>query len=203
MRNNNYPDWVAIHLKPNIYANKTTKGYTLYQAHTIYDPIKKGPKRVYEKTLGTVTQAGGFVAAKPYHKRPSNLKIYRFGEYKVLHDLMILTLSQVPYNLKYLKNEIIVGALLSFINGSINIIDFDNSYLCLLYPKVRLNQVTGPQVSQEIARCVNKMKSLLTVDLTLFKYVYLLETNHHFTVYGLTPHLAKTAQAIGVLLAYD
>lgn len=201
MRRNNYPSWLKVHLKKGVYANKTSKGYTLYKAHSIYDPKTKRSVRISDGVLGTVTESGGFVPKKAYRKKDLELTVYTYGIYKAILHFSKIDRAQLSRPLIYFKNEIIVGSILLFLFGKIDIHDYRHSYLSLKYPKVRFNYLNpNNQIHFEIERYRRKLVS--TLDMTvihMFSYVYLVKMNDTYQVVGISDKIKET----GVDLTYE
>lgn len=201
MRRNDYPDWLKVHLKKGVYANKTVNGYTLYKAHSVYDPVTKKAKRIHDGVLGTVTKDGGFVPKVSYKVPKTKVTIYTFGIIRALFSYDVLKYFKVDKSLIYFKNEIIVGSILNYLYNDINIFDYDNSILSLDYPNVRFNYLnTNSKITNEVLRNTNKLKSLIDRSfIEQFKYVYLVKLNNNYQVIGITEKLKKTE----VCLTYE
>lgn len=56
-----HPDWALAHRKPGTELRLIKGRYYLYGYKTVYDPVKKRPKKISGPLLGSVSEKGGFL----------------------------------------------------------------------------------------------------------------------------------------------
>jgi hypothetical protein len=56
-----HPDWALQHKKQGCELRLIRGKYCLYEYKTVYDPQKKGPKKITGKFLGSITEKDGFI----------------------------------------------------------------------------------------------------------------------------------------------
>jgi transposase len=58
-----HPAWAIKHKKPGTELRHINGRYYLYEYRTVYDPVKKRPRKISGPLLGSITQQKGFVAS--------------------------------------------------------------------------------------------------------------------------------------------
>jgi transposase len=67
-----YPDWVAVHKKPNTEIKSKGGRFYLYEVHSVWNKDKKRAQKVSGNYLGRITEEGFVEKHRPYVKKSSH-----------------------------------------------------------------------------------------------------------------------------------
>lgn len=154
----NLPEWVKKHKTKGIYVNVRNGKYYLYKGHSERVPGKKYPKLVCDEYLGQVTEEDGLIASSPSVLK--EIKVYEFGQPYLVYQLTYKH-SEVARFYKQRESLIYTMAVLLTLELEVNQLNYENSWLCLKFPNLDLNQELQEKEKLTLKRMVTQMNSTL------------------------------------------
>lgn len=154
-----YPDWVLKHKVKGTYINCVGDKYYLYAAHSERIPGTKKVKRISDGYIGRITEQDGLIPSKD--KVSSDIMVYEYGLstsiFKLCENIHKGFKRTSPKNADY----IMVSSILHVIYGSSNDINFNKSYLSVLYPSFSMDKAVSDNVFTNVSRGSAMIKDTL------------------------------------------
>lgn len=154
-----YPDWVLKHKVKGTYINCVGDKYYLYAAHSVRIPGTKKVKRISDGYLGRITEQDGLIPTKD--KVSTEILVYEYGLsssiLKLCENIHKGFKRTSPKNADY----IMVSSILNVIYGSFNDINFNKSYLSVLFPSLSMEKTVSDNVLTNISRGSAMIKDTL------------------------------------------
>jgi transposase len=185
----NHPQWAIEQKKPGTELRFIRGKYYLYQYKTIYDKLRKGPKKVTGKLLGSVTENGFVPSGKRQLEKAATPFVYQkprckeYGVSLLVAQLLIKYVKELQVSFPTIWKQMLAIAYCRFIyRCPLKNIPFrlEQSYLHDLLGSVKFNDKTASFVLKTVGGMQEQMLNYMKAFIAKEEYL-LMDLTHIFS----------------------